>query len=88
MKIYKQPLEVMPAQAVEMPVGAKVLCVQTQNGRPTIWYEFDGHDTAARSRFIYVVPTGADFEIKEPHRYVGTAQTGPLVWHIYEEILQ
>lgn len=35
-KIYKYRIEVTDDQNIEMPVGAKILTVQTQNGVPCI----------------------------------------------------
>ena len=40
-KIYKYRIEVTDDQNIEMPVGAKILTVQTQNGVPCIWAMVD-----------------------------------------------
>lgn len=36
-KIYKYAIEITDDQDIVMPVGAKILTVQNQNGVPCIW---------------------------------------------------
>lgn len=40
-KIYKYAIEITDDQDIVMPVGAKILTVQNQNGVPCIWAMVD-----------------------------------------------
>lgn len=85
MKIHKVTLQLTDRQSVKLPVGAKILSVQVQNGEMKAWFEFDERETRELYRFIYIVGTGHLFEIEEPYKFIGTVQMGPFVWHIYEK---
>ena len=85
MKIWKYPLEVSDAQRVNMPAGAKLLCIQVQRGVPMLWALVNS-ENEVEPRFLLTVGTG--------HRcpgglgsYVGTYQidSGFLVFHVFEE---
>lgn len=68
---------------IEMPRGATVLCVQTQNGVPCLWAEVDTYEPTVQRR-IDVYETG--HEVPFSSRYVGTFQLhgGALVFHVYD----
>lgn len=84
MTIFKYELMVTDVQAVSMPCGARVLCVQNQNGSMMLWAEVDAH--AARvTRTFRVIGTGHDLPVTAALTYVGTVQRPPFVWHVYEE---
>ena len=74
-----------PPQPLQMPVGARILHVDSQ--RPTgdavtFWAEVDPQ-AERETRTFMVFPTG--FDIDEGVEYVGTAMPIPeLVWHLYE----
>lgn len=91
--IYKYPLE--PKTTLELPVGARVLCVQMQQEKPTLWVlQLVNNDaepkdvltTEMRSRYFAALATGEQIDMKGDEIYIGTVQfqqTG-LVFHIWE----
>ena len=86
MTIWKFELEKEDIQSIQMPVGAEILCLQMQGGKPCIWALVNPQaDNETRGFITYgtghVVPT-------EPynHIYIGTYQlfSGDLVFHVFE----
>lgn len=80
---YNLPLAKGPIYERSIPAGAQLLTVQEQNGDPTIWVQVNPNADELDTRKFKVVGTG-HVEIHGNDRYVGTAQTGPFVWHVYE----
>lgn len=82
--IWKFRLDVTDKQAVAMPKGAKVLCVQEQYGQPHIWAICDiSADKEERTFAMY--GTGHQHE-SIAGSYVGTFQIvgGSRVFHVFE----
>lgn len=85
--IYKYQLMMADKQCIDMPVGAQVLCVQTQNGDPCIWAVVD--DQAPKHPVTFFIRgTGHDLgEIATAFQvtYLGTFQLdqGTLVFHVW-----
>lgn len=80
--IWKFTLE--PNCTLEMPIGAEILTVQKQNGRPQIWALVDPYaDNEEREFEAY--GTGQDLP-DSPGAYVGASQLngGALVFHVFE----
>jgi len=72
---------------VALPRGARILSVQIQNDRLTLWALVDPAQPPVQCNF-FVVGTGHVLPDKfAEFHYIGTAQHGPLVWHVFEEIL-
>ena len=82
-RIYKYKLK--DGRGVEMPIGAKVLTIQKQNGLPYIWALVDT-DAEFDFRYFEIVGTGRDFPEADDFTYINTIQDGPFVWHIFELI--
>jgi hypothetical protein len=85
--IWKWPLLGNPEIAtdhptIDMPYGANVLCIQTQNGVPCVWAEVDSTEPTEIRRFV-IVGTGQPIP-DDADRYVGTWQSGPFVFHLFE----
>jgi len=83
-KIFKYKITPYLKNEIEMPIGAEVLCVQTQNNEPHIWAMVD-FNAELEKRIFWVIPTGNLIE-PEASRYVGTFQidNGNLVFHLFE----
>ena len=81
--VWKFPLKLLFSQEVEMPVGARPLCVQVQHGTPCIWAQVDPSTSGRTSRRVTLAPTGYQFEQAPPGDYLGTVQMGELVFHVY-----
>lgn len=83
-QIWKFDLAVHHEQFLLMPEGAKVLCVQIQNGFPKLWAECDT-SRPGHSRSFLTLTTGEDFPAFVGE-YIGTYQMGggSFVAHVYE----
>ena len=84
-KIYKYTLEVLDRQLIEMPVGARILSLQQQGSTVCIWAIVEEGQPIDK-RVFYIFGTGhtlPDFINKSD--FIGTVQTGPLVWHVFDE---
>lgn len=86
MKIYKYPLNIDDEQTVELPVGAEILTVQLQHGRPHIWAAVDEDQPNLEARKLLTIGTGNP--MPEVGKYLGTYQTASggeaFVWHLFE----
>lgn len=85
--VYKYPLEVGRTE-LKMPVGATVLDVQMQSGKPTLWALIDLQQQAEERRIFDVYGTGHRMP-NFPGAYIATVQTfgGNLVWHVFDATL-
>ena len=77
--------ELGPDAKIEMPLGANILCVQTQYDKPQIWALVDPTARTIRRRFR-TYGTGHIMPVN-PGEYIGTFQlhNGSLVFHVFEE---
>lgn len=80
--IWKIPLRIDDTQHIQMPIGAKILCVQMQANTPCLWAVVN--ETGMKeSRTFCMYGTGSP--VGETQNYVGTIQTySGLVFHIFE----
>ncbi len=81
--IYKY--EISPLHSViEMPVGAEILTVKTQNGNPFLWALVDP-DNPPEDRYLVIFGTG--HEVVTQGKYLGTflIQNDSLVFHVFEK---
>lgn len=79
--IYKYPLAEFE-QNIQMPQGATILAAQMQDGRITLWAACDPCNESEARKFR-VIGTGGD--LPDGFEYVGTVQSGPYVWHVFED---
>jgi hypothetical protein len=80
--IYKYQLEVRREIHVQMPVWARPLSVQIQNGKLTLWAVVDPNSTLADHVF-YLIGTGQEMTGRE-RTFISTVQAGEFVWHIFD----
>lgn len=84
MIIYKYAL-VHPLMSFDLPIGARVLCVQMQHDVPMIWILLDKDETQLLPRRFVSIATGSPFDTLHTLNYLGTVITSKdLVWHIFE----
>lgn len=84
--IWKFELAKTDLQVFEMPVGAKILAVQSQGGNsPCIWALVDT-DAVKEQRSFTTYGTGHPFNENYKQEYLGTYQlmNGSLVFHVFE----
>lgn len=82
--IGKFPLEVTDVQQIEMPNGAEILTIQTQDEIPCIWALVDINAPKKKIAFE-IFGTGHNVPENAERRYVGTFQMrkGALVFHCF-----
>ncbi len=82
-KIWKYGLELTDKpQAIEMPQGAEIVFVAGQAGILCLWAIVVPDSPMGVRRFV-VHGTGHPV-YASARTYVGTAQIGPGVWHVFE----
>lgn len=85
--IWKYRLQIINEQTIEMPEGARVLCVQTQGSTPSLslWAVVDPNAPTSPRKFR---THGTGHQIADAERlvYIGTYQVqgGVLAFHVFE----
>lgn len=81
--IWKYPLAVTDSQAVEMPQGSSILCLQMQDGVPCVWARVNPKAKKILRTFA-TYGTGHSLSDTASLRYVGTYQLpNGLVFHVF-----
>jgi hypothetical protein len=78
--IYKYRFVSTDQFSIAMPMGAKILTVQMQQGTPCLWAEVN-LNAPYENRYFRIFGTG------QPNpfgKYIGTYQVDEFVWHLYE----
>lgn len=85
-QIWKFNLLVQSIQKIEIPRGAEIISVQSQNGIGVMWAICDTM-AEKETRTFMVFGTGHNIPSKGL-KYMGTYQEngGSLVWHLFEVI--
>lgn len=83
--IWKFELETTDIQRIEMPVGAEILCIQTQFEKPCIWALIVQKDLVQKRTFE-IFGTGHPIPENAKRKYVGSYQLsgGNMVFHCFE----
>lgn len=87
-RVYKYEVPIQDQFALQLPVGAQVLTVQTQYGdAPRLWALVDADSAVTELRSFILRGTGHDIE--EPvdrliHCGTFQLQDGALVFHVFE----
>lgn len=75
--IWKQTLQIVDTQVFAMPAGARILCVQVQDGKPQVWLCVTPEDPTYASWRFDIVGTGnpmGEEVFLSAGEYVGTFQ--------------
>lgn len=81
--IYKYPLEIFDSQKIYTFKTMRPLCIQLQNGIPTLWALVDTNSKQT-SRRIVMHGTGNEIDRSVfNYQYLGTVQLNGLVWHYF-----
>lgn len=83
MTVWKFPLDITDVQKVPMPSGADLLHVAEQHGVLTLWARV-APDAPVTDRIIGITGTGNPCPAEGDGWYVGSAQVGPFVWHVWD----
>lgn len=82
-RIFKYHVGTNGVSRVRLPIDAKVLSTNVQDGKVQIWAEVDD-EAALEDRHFIVYGTGHEMLDTEHQVYVGTIFDNPFVWHVYE----
>jgi hypothetical protein len=85
-KIFKYHIAPVQLQKIEMPVGAKILCVHAIGDNAFLWAEVNP-EAPLQPRMIEVFATGQEIleQMGSDREYLGTFFTPEnLVFHVYE----
>lgn len=85
--VWKYELDVTDEQKIELPVGAKLLHVGVQRGKPCLWAEVNP-DAATAEHTIITVGTGhrlPDTNVEHVGTYL--LLDGDFVGHVYQEVV-
>ena len=83
--VWKWKLQLNETQVINMPSGAEILSIQTQQGKPMLW-ALVNEDNPPTSRTFATYGTG--FTMPEnPGKYIGSYQNKreTLVLHVFEQ---
>lgn len=82
--IWKFNFQIEDNFQIEMPKGAEILSVQSQNDKPALWAICDIHAEKEKRNFS-IIGTGHRMNMDDK-KYIGTFQMteGILVWHLFE----
>lgn len=85
--IYKYHVPINDEFSLELPSGAKILCVGVQNNEPYIWVLVYS-DYEVIKRYFSWRGTGHDCSNVSSANYIGTVQlyNGQLVFHLFESL--
>lgn len=83
MPVHAVPVQTSAPHHVHLPIGARVLHLETQHRIPTVWFDLDTDEVETCRVFQWV---GAGHEVPQGGVHVGTVllSNGNLVLHLYE----
>jgi hypothetical protein len=85
--IYKYELNIEDMVELQLPKGAKILSVQSQNDKPVLWCLVDT-EAPKENRMFRLAGTGHEIgkEIENRIEFIGTFQilNGAFVGHLFE----
>lgn len=83
-RIWKFPCNICDQLTIDMPLGAKVLCVQMQHDEPCIWALVDDNMPLTPYPFAWR-GTGHHCDGIDAAKYIGTIQMqgGELIFHLF-----
>lgn len=86
LSVYKYTLEIADRQELDLPVGAKILSVQTQHGQPRLWALVDTKEERLETRVLRMAGTGHPIIERNMLHFISTVLTdgGALVFHFFE----
>lgn len=73
----------LTAMDVPMPEGAEICTFELQAGVPCVWAIVESEAPKQVRRFA-IFGTGHALPAETEGCYVGSAQDGPFVWHLFE----
>jgi hypothetical protein len=84
--IHKYPLSMSDEQVIMLPFGARMLSAQMQGDNLCLWVELNPEADRTECRVIEIYGTGNPMIDGVARRHISTVQSGPMVWHVFENI--
>ena len=83
--IWKYEIFRPGAFTLELPQGAKLLYVASQQNKPYMWFQVDPLEDLERRRFV-LLATGIQYAVTGRVDYHGSLQMddGALIYHLFE----
>jgi len=90
--IWKQSIPVTDKFTLKLKINDRILCVQTIDNLPYIWFTTDTEEQMQKLRDFRIYGTGHPVQENELHSYIGTFQIlkakyyekDPYVFHLFE----
>jgi hypothetical protein len=82
--IWKFPVLLQDDFLLTMPAGSVPLSVGVQRGEVFLWAAVNAHTEATEEHQFFLCGTGHPLGSAGFHRFVGTFQYGPLVFHLFD----
>lgn len=82
MKIYKYPIPLESEFSLSLPMSAKILSFQVQDGKLFIW-AIVNTNVGEEKREFELIGTGVSTNFDYRH-FIGTVQLDRCVWHLFE----
>lgn len=84
MTIWKWKLENKPAQAIEVPLGTRILCAQLDNENDIcVWGIVNPAEKKTEKLYVAIVGTGWEIEDLNEWIYVDSIKDFPYIWHVF-----
>lgn len=84
--IWKYSVEFIDEFEIYMPSGAYILDVQVQDCVPRMWAMVDTEQALVARKFkLFGTGNTVDLTHEYNWEYIGTFQTPPFVWHLFED---
>jgi hypothetical protein len=80
-RVLKYQFKIEDLVTIELPIGASVLLVGDQSGRPTLWALGDDSVRHEKREFFLF---GTGHPVGSNLRHVASWQSPPFVWHMFE----
>lgn len=86
--IYKYEVIIKDIFTLDIPLGARVLSLQVQRGKPYMWIQVNSDVLVVETRVFWVLGTGHPFPDEVSLYFLGTFQihSGNSVFHVFEQI--
>jgi hypothetical protein len=82
--IWKYEIPIADKFVLQMPITAKILTTQIQNGLPVMWAVVNTEEKL-KERTFYLFGTGHRFPEEHNVRYINTFQIDSFVGHLFED---
>jgi len=83
LSVFKYPVNLVDEFSLELPIGARILHVESQAGTNCLWALVDPK-APKELRHFRLAGTGHPIDDYAIGDHIATWQDGPYVWHLFE----